>query len=65
VISIILVIDSIGLEVGLRGEPGIGLRVIGENWVLGDPERVLLLLKIFLFMISNTSRNQLAITENW
>jgi hypothetical protein len=28
------------LEAGLRGEPGIGLRVMGENRVLGDPGRV-------------------------
>jgi hypothetical protein len=63
VISIILVIDSIELEAGLRGEPGTGLRVIGENRVLGNPERVRLLLRIFLFIISNTSRGQLAVTE--
>jgi hypothetical protein len=55
--------DSIGLDTGLRREPGIGLRVIGENRVLGDPGQVRLLLRIFLFMISNTSRGQLAITE--
>jgi hypothetical protein len=63
VISIILVIDSIGLEAGLRGEPGTGLRVIGENRVLGDPGQVRLPLRTFLFMISNTSGGQLAITE--
>ena len=55
--------DSIGLEAGLRGEPGTGLRVIGENRVLEDPEQVQLLLRTFLFIISNTSRGQLAITE--
>jgi hypothetical protein len=38
VISIILIIDSIGLEAGLKGEPNIGLRIIGENRVLRDPE---------------------------
>jgi hypothetical protein len=63
VISIILIIDSIELEAGLRGEPGIELRVIEENRVLGDPGRIRLLLRIFLFMISNTSRGQLTITK--
>jgi hypothetical protein len=29
-----------GLEAGLKGEPGAGLRVIGENRVLGDSGRV-------------------------
>jgi hypothetical protein len=32
--------NSMGLEAGLRGEPDIGLRVIGENRVLGDPGQV-------------------------
>ena len=62
-ISIILVMDSIGLEAGLRGEPDIGLWVIEENRILGDLRQVWLLLRIFLFIISNTSRSQLAITE--
>jgi hypothetical protein len=56
--------DSIGLEARLRKEPDIGLRVIGGNWVLGNPEWIRLLLRIFLFIISNTSRSQLAITES-
>ena len=55
--------DSIGLEAGLRREPGIGLRVIGENRILGDSGQIQLLLRIFLFIISNTSRGQLAVTE--
>jgi hypothetical protein len=32
--------DSIELEAELRREPGIGLRIIGENRVLGNPEQV-------------------------
>jgi hypothetical protein len=55
--------DSIGLEAGLKREPDIGLWVIGENRVLEDPEQVRLLLRIFLFMISNTSGGQLTIIE--
>ena len=49
--------NSIGLEGGLRKEPDIRLRVIGGNRILGDPGRIRLLLRIFLFMISNTSRS--------
>jgi hypothetical protein len=30
--------NSIGLEAGLKEKPDIGLRVIGENQVLGNPE---------------------------